>query len=431
MTYNKKNTDQQHQKTILENGLTIVSLNKEDISSITIEIWVKVGSRYESKSINGLAHFIEHLNFKGTTKRSAKQIAEEFDAIGGYLNAYTSKEHTVYSAKILKEFLPLALDMLSDIMFNSIYDKEELEKEKNVVLQELAQTKDNPDDLVFEHFSELCFQNQALGRSILGKESNILSFNREKVLEFIHQHYIAPKIIISAAGNLNHEDLVLLIQERFTPFPGKNIIEYEVAKYSGGHRFENSPELAQLHLVIGYEGIPIKSEDYYTLEMLGNIFGGSISSRLFQEIREKRGLVYSVGSFSQYYLDTGIFGICASLSSEKVDELFIVLSEEIKKITFNINQHEVNRCLAQVKSSLHMGRETADNWVGILASNYSYYNRYVPREEIWNGYAEVTIEKLHILAKKIFSNPKPITISALGNIKTLPDYQKSLNLLTL
>ena len=212
MTYNKKNTDQQHQKTILDNGLTILSLNKADISSIAIEVWVKVGSRYESNAINGLAHFIEHLNFKGTTKRSAKQIAEEFDAIGGYLNAYTSKEHTVYSTKTLKEFLPLAVDMLSDIMFNSIYDKEELEKEKNVVLQELAQTKDNPDDLVFEYFSEICFQNQALGRSILGEESNISSFNRDQVLEFIHQHYIAPKIIISAAGNLNHEDLVMLVQ---------------------------------------------------------------------------------------------------------------------------------------------------------------------------------------------------------------------------
>ena len=431
MTYNKKNTDQQHQKTILDNGLTIVSLNKEDISSVAIEIWVKVGSRYESKSLNGLAHFIEHLNFKGTAKRSAKQIAEEFDAIGGYLNAYTSKEHTVYSAKILKEFLPLAVDMLSDIMFNSIYDSEELEKEKNVVLQELAQTKDNPDDLVFEYFSENCFKNQAIGRSILGEESNILSFNRDQVLEFIHQHYIAPKIIISAAGNLNHEDLVLLIKEKFKPFSGDNITDHETAVYSVGHRFENSPELAQLHLVIGYEGIAIKSEDYYTLEMLGNIFGGSISSRLFQEIREKRGLVYSVGSFSQYYVDTGIFGVCASLSSEKIEEFLSVLSEEINKITFNINQHEVDRCLAQVKSSLHMSRETADSWVSILASNYSYYNRYVPREEIWNGYAQVTIEKLHILAKKIFSNSKPITISALGNIKNLPNYQKSQNLLTL
>ena len=431
MTYNKKNTDQQHQKTILDNGLTILSLNKADISSIAIEVWVKVGSRYESNAINGLAHFIEHLNFKGTTKRSAKQIAEEFDAIGGYLNAYTSKEHTVYSTKTLKEFLPLAVDMLSDIMFNSIYDKEELEKEKNVVLQELAQTKDNPDDLVFEYFSEICFQNQALGRSILGEESNISSFNRDQVLEFIHQHYIAPKIIISAAGNLNHEDLVMLVQEKFKPFPEKNIIDYEVATYSGGHRFESSPELAQLHLVIGYEGIPIKSEDYYTLEMLGNIFGGSISSRLFQEIREKRGLVYSVGSFSQYYVDTGVFGVCASLSSEKIDEFLLVLSEEINKITFNINQHEVDRCLAQVKSSLHMSRETADSWVSILASNYSYYNRYIPREEIWNGYAQVTIEKLHILAKKIFSNPKPITISAIGNIKNIPNYQKSQNMLTL
>lgn len=422
MTYNKKIVDQQHQKTILPNGLTILSLNKADVASVAIEVWVKVGSRYESIPLNGIAHFVEHLNFKGTSKRSAKQIAEEFDAVGGYLNAYTSKEHTVYSAKVLKEFLPLAIDVLADIMFNSVYDEEELNKEKNVVLQELAQTKDNPEDLVFEYFSENSFNNQAIGRSILGGEENINSFTREQVIDFVHKYYTAPRIIISAAGNLTHEELLNLVVEKFSAFNKNEEINADKAKYTGGHRFENNAELSQLHLIIGYEGLAFNSPDYYKLEMLANIWGGSISSRLFQEIREKRGLVYSVGSFCQYYTDAGVFGVSVSSSSDKIEELLNVLSEEIGKITHDITQEEVNRCLAQVKASLHMSRESVDNWVGILAGNYSYHGKYVAREEIWQNYSAVKIEDLHDLAKTIFSKSKPITVTALGDIKNLPTY---------
>ena len=185
MTYSKKSSDQQHEKTVLPNGLTIISLNKEDIASVAIEVWVKVGSRNEPINLNGIVHFIEHMNFKGTSKRSAKDIAEEFDAIGGYLNAYTSKENTVYSVKILKEFLPLAIDVLSDIMFNSVYNLEEIEKEKNVILQELAQAEDTPEEMVFEYFAEATFNNQAIGRSILGSKENILKFTRQEIVDFV------------------------------------------------------------------------------------------------------------------------------------------------------------------------------------------------------------------------------------------------------
>ncbi len=430
MTYSKNFIEQQHQKTILPNGLTILSLTKEDISSVAIEIWVKVGSRYESIALNGIAHFVEHLNFKGTSRRSAKQIAEEFDAIGGYLNAYTSKEHTVYSAKVLKEFLPLAVDMLADIMFHSVYDPLEITKEKNVVLQELAQTKDNPDDMIFEYFSEASFANQAVGRSILGTEETITSFSREQVIQFTSKYYIAPRIIISAAGNLTHQELMDLVNKKFFPFPTNEIIKAEDSHYTGGHRFEHNPELAQFHLVVGYEGISIRSEEYYKLEMLANIWGGSISSRLFQEIREKRGLVYSVGSFCQYYIDSGVFGVCLSTSADKVIELLAVLSEEIEKIIHNIHQNEIDRCLAQVKASLCMSRETADNWVSILAGNYSCYGRYLSREEIWNGYSSITIEQLQQLAKNIFSSNKPLTIAVLGDTTNLPNYAEMQKLLT-
>ena len=431
MTYSKNSNNQQHEKTIFSNGLTIISLNNDTVASVAVEIWVKAGSRNESKELNGIAHFIEHMNFKGTSKRSAKQIAEEFDAIGGYLNAYTSKEHTVYSAKVLKEFLPLAIDMISDIMFNSVYLEEDIEKEKNVVLQELAQTEDNPEEMVFEYFSEAAHANQAVGRGILGVKENILKFTRENIIDFIHEHYIAPKIIISAAGNLTHQELLTLIEEKFSPFPVKKSLPAEKATYTGGYKFQQDSELSQLHLVVGYEGLSIDSDEYYKLEMLANIWGGSISSRLFQEIREKRGLVYSIGSFCHYFSDSGVFGVFLGTSSDKIEESLAVLSEEIIKITHNITQEEVDRCLAQVKASLYMSRETIDNWVSILANNYSCYGRYVPREEIWQGYTSITVEQLHDLAKRIFSNKKFPTIAVLGNTKHLPSYAQMQGLLTI
>ncbi len=432
MTYNKKIFDQQHQKTLLPNGLLILSKKNEHVSSIAIEAWVKVGSRYESEKENGIAHFIEHLNFKGTKKRTSKQIAEEFDAIGGYLNAYTSREHTVYSAKILKEFLPLTIDIFNDIMFNSTYNEEDIEKEKNVVLQELAQAFDNPEDLSFELFYADSFKDQAIGKSILGTEENINSFTKNDVVNFVQKFYTAPRIIISAAGNVDHEELVKLIKNNFFPFEEKSTpIPAVKAFYTGGYRFKLDQDLSQFHLLIGFKGISLESQDYYKQEMLANILGGSISSRLFQEIREKRGLVYSVGSFCQYYSDTGLFGISAATSIDKLNELIQVLGDEVKKTTFDLKQEELNRCLAQVKSALLMGRETVDNWVGILAGNYSYYGRYIPKEEIWEQYAKLTIEDIQLFAKEVFSQNKHITITAIGNKNILPSYEEILQLTTI
>ena len=429
MDYSKKIIDQQHEKTILENGLTILSVNKDDVDSVVVEVWVKVGSRYESIELGGLSHFIEHMNFKGTSKRSAQQIAEEMDAIGGYLNAYTSRENTVYSAKIMKEYLPLSLDMISDIMFNSTYDVLDIEKEKNVVLQELAQTEDSPEDMVMEYFAEMSFKGQALGRSILGTADNIRSYSQKQIIQFIHEYYIGPRIIVSVAGNVDHVDLVKLVQDKFIPFEDNKEIKREKANYTGGINLKDDKKISQLHLSIGYKGVSVTSEDYYKQEMLAGILGGSISSRLFQEIREKRGLVYSVGSFCQYYEDSGIFGICLSASSENSQELIEVLSNEIKKMIYTISQVEIDRCLAQVRASLFMSRETVDNLAGILASNYSCHNHYISRDEIWHEYKSITIDDLHNLAKKIFASHNNITISALGNIEKLPNHEQFLKML--
>ena len=423
----KKIIDQKHEKTILPNGLTVLSIEKNDIESVAIEIWIKTGSRYEKAELNGLAHFIEHMNFKGTKRRSAEQIAEEMDAVGGYLNAYTSKENTVYSARVMKEYLPLAIDMLNDIIFHSIYDEQEIAREKNVVLQELAQTEDSPEEMVMEYFAGLCYQNQPMGRSILGSQENIRSFTRNNINDFVKEYYSADRIIISVAGNLKHKELLSLIEEKFTPIDKRTAMEALPAVYTDGIILKNQPDLSQLHLVIGYQGIAIDSEEYYANEILAGILGGSISSRLFQEIREKRGLVYSIGTFCQYYSDSGIFGIALGSTANNLVEILDLLSFELNKICYDIKQNEVNRCLAQVRSSLFMSRENVENLASILANNYSCFGRYVPREEIWQGYSQVTLEQLLALAKKIFT--KKITIAAVGDVSSLPNEEVLRNLL--
>lgn len=422
MDYNKKILDQQHQRTKLPNGINLLSLTRTDVESVSLEVWIKVGSRYEDQAENGLAHFIEHMNFKGTQKRNAQDIAEQVDAIGGYLNAFTSRESTVYNAKVLKEHVPFIIELLNDILFNSVYSAEEIEKEKNVVLQELAQTEDSPEEMLMEYFYEECFKNQSFGRSILGSKESIKSFKRDQIVSFINKYYVGSRIIISAVGNITHQELLEEINKNFIPRgeSAESLSKLEPAEYTGGMILKEDQDLSQLHLAIGYKGFASNSEEYYSQEILSSILGGSISSRLFQEIREKRGLVYSVGTFSLYYNEAGIFGIMLSFSAENTQEVFEVLSAEIKKIVNDITQAEVDRSLEQIKSSLLMSRESIDNLSSILASNYFYYDRYIPRSEIWSKYKQVDLVKLKDLAGTIFSQKNKLTISALGDISNVP-----------
>lgn len=431
MTYSKKITEQQHEKTVLANGLTILTMKKVDVSSVTIEVLVKAGSRNEEENANGIAHFIEHMNFKGTKSRTAEQIAEEFDAIGGYLNAYTTKENTAYTAKVLKEFFPIAVEVISDIMFNSVYREEDISKEKSVVLQELAQTEDVPEEMIFEYFSKAVFDDAPLGKTILGTAERIKNFSKEDITNFIDQNYQPENIIISIVGNYESYDVIELIEKYFGFIKQTRTKSFKQSCYVGGHHYESNRQLSQLHLVLGYEGLPVGSEDYYKKEMLANILGGSISSRLFQEIREKRGLVYNVSSFCQYFVDTGVFGISLSCSEDKLNETLDVLSTQIENITKNINQIEVDRCLAQVKAALYMGRETSESWVSILAANYAYFGRYIPCDEIWSKYQNVSVDDILSFAQKIFSKNKKISIAALGSIDVLPSYEELQKRLTI
>ena len=341
----------------LSNGLRIVTDRIETVDTVSIGLWVDVGTRHEAPEINGAAHFLEHMAFKGTERRSARAIAEEIEAVGGHLNAYTSRESTAYYAKVLKEDLPLALDILADILLHSSFDPTELERERTVILQEIGQANDTPDDIIFDYFQERAFPDQAMGRPVLGSPDIIRKLSREAVMGYLRDHYGAARMVLSAAGNLDHARVVDLAQKLLADMPAERAVTSEPAQYVGGDRRQQR-ELEQLHLVIGFPGLPLGDPDYYAASVLSTAFGGGMSSRLFQEVREKRGLVYSIHSFAHGYRDGGLFGIYAGTGEDEAAELLPVLCEETARLADGFAPAELARAKAQMKAGLLMSLES-------------------------------------------------------------------------
>jgi predicted Zn-dependent peptidase len=341
----------------LPNGLRIVTDRIATVDTVSLGLWVDVGTRHEAADINGVAHFLEHMAFKGTARRSARDIAEEIEAVGGHLNAYTSRESTAYYAKVLKEDTALALDILADILLNSTFDATELERERQVILQEIGQANDTPDDIIFDHFQERAFPGQAMGRPVLGTPEIIRRLSREAVMGYLRDHYGAAQMVLSASGNLDHDRVVKLAERLLSALPVEREITGEPARYVGGeHREER--DLEQLHLVLGFAGIELADPDYYAASVLSTAFGGGMSSRLFQEVREKRGLVYSIHSFAHGYRDGGLFGIYAGTGEDEAAELMPVLCEETLKLADGLAPIELARAKAQMKAGLLMSLES-------------------------------------------------------------------------
>jgi predicted Zn-dependent peptidase len=341
----------------LGNGLRIVTDRIDTVDTVSLGLWVDVGTRHEAPEINGVAHFLEHMAFKGTERRSARAIAEEIEAVGGHLNAYTSRESTAYYAKVLKEDVPLALDILADIRLHSTFDPAELERERAVILQEIGQANDTPDDIIFDHFQERAFPDQAMGRPVLGTPEIIARLSREAVIGYLRGRYSASRIVLSASGKLEHDRIVDLAQKLLSAMPAEQPVETEPARYVGGdHREER--DLEQLHLVLGFPGIPLDDPDYYAASVLSTAFGGGMSSRLFQEVREKRGLVYAIHSFVHGYRDGGLFSIYAGTGAEEAPELMPVLCEEAMRLGDGLDPGELARAKAQMKAGLLMSLES-------------------------------------------------------------------------
>lgn len=404
-----------------EKGLLIASDIMPNIGTVSISVLVKTGSRYENAEMNGISHYLEHMAFKGTEKRSAKQIAEEFDMIGGYLNAYTSREVTVYQAKILKEDLDLAVDILSDIIQHSTFTNEELERERTVILQEKAQTEDDPESKVFEYFQEVAFPNQPLGRNILGSEEFIKNVTRENIINYINSRYGYNNVIIVAAGTLNHDYFSDLIVEKFNDLPSQSAISYDAANYSGGEiRIEK--DLEQVHLVLGFPGVSYLDKDYYTQQVLALILGGSMSSRLFQEVREKRGLAYNISAFGSSYSDCGIFGIYSATNSKDVDELLKVAAEQLYDLTQQIHEDELQRAKAQVRAGLLMNQEKSAARADNMANNYAIFGRYITIEEIIQNINDIDTRAVQNMMSSILQNQMPPTFAAIGKLKQIKSY---------
>ncbi len=401
-----------YQLTTLSSGLRVASETLDHVDTVAIAVTVDVGARHETPEQHGISHLLEHMAFKGTKTRSAQEIAESFDRIGGQLNAFTSHEHTVYHAKVLKEDVTQAVDILADIIQHSVFDDGELEREKQVILQELAMHYDTPDDLVFDQFQETAFPGQALGRSILGTSSKIQSHSADALRRFVSRHYHPTRIVVSAAGHVDHTQLVEAVASRFERSSQPATAACEAGRYIGGDSVKGK-RLEQLQLVIGVESLPRTDTRYHTLQLLSIVLGGGMSSRLFQEVRERRGLVYTIQSMNASYVDTGVFAVYAATGEQEVRELIPVICEQLRAICGEIAEDELLRAKNQQKAHYLMARENTAVLAEWIGRHLLQYGEYRNAETLRQRIDAVTIAQVRELAGQLFTNPK-LTLAALG-----------------
>jgi len=402
--------------TELDNGLRIVTQNMPGLETVSMGIWNAVGGRDEIETNNGVAHLLEHMAFKGTTTKNALQIAETIENVGGDINAYTSKEITAYYVKLLADDLHYGVDILTDILQNSTFAEDELNRERGVIIQEIGMYLDTPDDMIFDYWQEKAFPKQPMGRSILGKTDIIKNISRDEVKSFMMNHYNPKKMVISAAGKINHDEFVEMIKKSCTKLPVGNANNREKANYISGE-YREEKKLEQIHLLLGFEGIDYHHDDYYSLLVFSSLLGGGMSSRLFQEIREKRGLVYGISAFSAAYTDTGVFGIYCGTGDNQINELIPVLCNELNTSPSSISEKEINRGKAQLKASLMMGRESAFRRCESAARQLLVFGRIIEPSETLEKINAVSKESVEKIAKQIVKGP--ITISSIGPIKNL------------
>ncbi len=414
------------QLTTLDNGVRVVTDYAPTVDSVAVGIWADVGSRHEMAEQNGISHMLEHMLFKGTKQRSAQQIVDDIENVGGHMNAYTSRDITSYHIHLLKEDMPLAIDVLSDMYLNSTIPDDELLKERKVILQEIGMCNDTPDDLIFDHFFGTAYQNQAAGRSILGPSSIVANMPRESLIQHIENFYTPENTVICAAGNVTHDALVDEVKKRFSGMRPNAKKSYEAANYTGGTKMDNKAELEQVHLAIGFKGMSRLDDRFYTSRLLSSILGGGMSSRLFQEIRENRGLVYSVFSFAQAMQDSGQFGIYAGTGPDQVQELIPAVCEELKKVQSHITETEINRAKVQIKASLLMGQESMMTRANVVAKRLIHYKNLYNPADVLEKIESITAKDLTTLADEIFTSTP--TFVAVGPTGTTPSYE-SLNTL--
>ncbi len=403
--------------TRLPSGLTIVTERMDRVETVSLGAYVAAGTRHETADENGASHFLEHMAFKGTERRSAAGIAEEIEAVGGHINAYTAREQTAYYVKVLKEDMALGADLIGDILTHSTFDPDELERERGVILQEIGQANDTPDDIVFDHFQETAYPGQPMGRPTLGTEKGIRGMRRESLMNYMRRHYTAGNTVVAAAGNLEHERFVDLAQKHFSDLPTDRAPPALPGIYTGGE-FREARDLDQVHIVLGFPSVSYADPDYYPTMLLSTLLGGGMSSRLFQEVREKRGLVYSVYSFTAPAMDGGLFGIYAGTGESEAAELMPVVLEELRKVQTEVNAPELQRARAQVKASLLMSLESTGSRCEQLARQVQVFGRVIPTAETVGRIEAVTAADIERAAARIFRGAP--TLAAMGPADRVP-----------
>ena len=414
-------------KATLTNNIPLVMETAQEMHSVCIGIWVKVGSRFEEPVKNGISHFLEHMFFKGTEKRSAEDIAMEIDSLGGELNAFTSTEYTLYYVKVLDEYMDRAIELLTDIFLNSTFPDNDIEKEKGIINEEISMVEDTPSDFVYELFSKNVWGEDTLGQTVLGKREIIGAFKRDDLINHIGNHYGTENIIVACSGKFDEDKLINQLNRGIGSLKRNGIKkDVIVPGFSGGLKVL-SKDLSEAHICLGLKGMPYISDDRYTMHLLNTILGSGFSSRLFQKVREKKGLVYSIYSYHVSYIDTGIWSIYAGTDKKHVNEVINMTVDELMNLEGSVTPDELQRAKAQLKGNLILALESTSNKMTNIAKQEIYYGKYFTPDEIIKMVDDVTIDDLKALSGRIVGE-SPIAVTVYGPV-TESDLKNSCKLL--
>jgi predicted Zn-dependent peptidase len=398
--------------TTLPSGLTVVTDAMPHLETASLGVWVGAGSRDELPNEHGISHLLEHMAFKGTQRRNAREIAEEIEAVGGDLNAATSIETTTYYARVLKPDVPMAIDVLSDILANPAFELDELTRERNVIVQEIGAAEDTPDDIVFDHLQSTAFPNQPIGRSVLGTRESVCSFTADSLRTYLKRNYRAADMVVAATGSVEHQSILDQAEKLFGAFDGPVGPVPQSAKYGGGTYVEKR-DLEQAHLAFALEGLPQRDPALYSLQVFTNVLGGGMSSRLFQEVREVRGLCYTISAFHMPYSDTGLFALYSGTDDRDAPELMQVVIDEMARAADTVTEAEINRAKAQMKAGLLMALESSSARAEQIARQIMVHGRVIPTSELIAKIDAVTVDSTRAAGRSLIARSRP-AIAALG-----------------
>ncbi len=405
--------------TTMDNGLRIATDRIDTVETVSLGCWVGVGTRHEPQDVSGVAHLCEHMMFKGTERRSALAITKDIERVGGQINAFTTREMTAYYVRMLADDAPLGLDVISDMLLHSRFDDAEIDNARTVVLQEIAYAADMPDNAIFDHFHAAAYPDQGLGRAVLGSAASVTDIGRLDIVDYVNRRYVPSNMVLVAAGRIEHQQMVDLAGSLFDGLPSGTKAISEPTRYRGGD-IRNARDLEQLHLMLGFNNVSLHDPDFYAYSVLATLLGGGMSSRLFQEVREKRGLVYSISSFLINYLDGGLFGIHASTTTNQVQELIPVLCHEIGRLAQDIEEDELVSARTLIKASMLMALEDTMSRCHHLAQQLLVYGRPIPTQEWIDKFNAVDLDA--VKAASCALGRSALTVAAIGPMNNMHAY---------